>query len=78
MIVAIAAAMVSLAIYGLSKSKDPYFEMNVEALCDPESGGFGPMRSKTGTPGKYHMKLCSSCSGTFGDYDMDVVAYCPN
>lgn len=49
---------------------------NIEALARSESDGFGPMCSQTGNPGTYTMKWCKNCSGSFGKYDMDVVAFC--
>jgi len=52
------------------------FEANVEALADGEDWTFGPMCSKTGTPGNYYMKYCKNCRGSYGKYAMDVVAFC--
>ena len=75
-VVVLAAA--SVAIIVNAGKPDSFFEANVEALADVESGGFGPMCSKTGTSGTYTMKLCSNCSGSFGHYAMDVVAFCQN
>ena len=76
-VVVLAAA--SVAVIVNVAASDSLFEANVEALADVESGGFGPMCSLTGLPGTYIMKKCEKdCSGSFGHYELDVVAFCQN
>ncbi|MBO5194013.1 MAG: hypothetical protein J6B62_03875 [Bacteroidales bacterium] len=74
------AAAVSVFVYVKNEnySMNELFNANVEVLARSESGGFGPQCSKTGSSGTNRMKLCSDCNGPFGDYAMDVVAYCQN
>jgi len=75
----LAIVLITISILvGFRSSPSALIYQNIEALSYEESGMFGPMCSKTGTPGKYYMKWCSNCSGSFGHYDMDVVAYCVN
>lgn len=79
-LLAASALTVSAAVVFVKNGRNnesELFSANVEALVRSESGGFGPMCSKTGTSGSYYMKLRSSCR-SFGYYDMDVVAYCHN
>ena len=71
------AAAAAVAIHA-NRQANPVFEANVEALTRQEGGLFGPMCTQTGTPGSYRMKRCSDCDGMFGDYALDVVAWCIN
>ena len=69
-------AIAVAVLFGLSMNTNPCLENNVEALADNPPCGLGPMCSKTGNPGTYYMKRCNNCSGSFGLYAMDVVAFC--
>ncbi len=68
----------SAVVFVHSRKSVDFIDANVEALAETEAGGFGPMCSKTGSSGTYRMKLCSDCSGSWGNYAMDVVAFCRN
>lgn len=68
----------SAVLFVHSQKRVDFIDANVEALAETEAGGFGPMCSKTGIGGTYRMKLCSDCSGSWGNYAMDVVAFCRN
>lgn len=79
-LLAASALTVSAAVVFVKNGRNnesELFSANVEASVRSESGGFGPMCSKTGTSGKYYMKLCPSCT-SFGYYEMDIVAFCQN
>ena len=75
-----AMAVAAVCIFCTVKANEnPFLNANVEALARTESGGFGPMCSQTGKAGNYRMKLCSNnCSGGYGLYQMDAVAFCNN
>lgn len=73
---AVAVLSASLAAKALSTSHIISVCENLEALARSESDGLGPMCSQTGNAGTYYMKLCSNCSGSYGKYAMDKVAYC--
>ena len=72
----VAVLSASLVATALSASRTISVCRNIEALARSESDGLGPMCSQTGNAGIYYMKLCSDCSGSFGKYAMDKVAYC--
>ena len=51
---------------------------NVDYIVKDDFGTVGPMCSQTGKSGSVRMKLCSNCTGLFGSYAMDAVAFCNN
>lgn len=61
----------------VAQAKDADLQTMVEAV-DHVQSSFGPMCSKTGRPGLYYMKICTDCRGSFGKYEMDIVAFCTN
>ena len=74
-IVAMGATAVTYVV--IKRNNNTILNQNVEALMDSE-GMYGAMCSKTGTSGTYRMKLCKNCTGLFGYYSMDVIAFCLN
>ena len=74
-IVAMGATAVTSVV--IKRNNNTILNQNVEALMDSE-GMYGAMCSKTGTSGTYRMKLCKNCTGLFGYYSMDVIAFCLN
>ncbi|MCM1502788.1 MAG: hypothetical protein NC115_09015 [Bacteroidales bacterium] len=63
-----------VALTAKVNDSDDILKANAKALAET-AGNMGPMCSKTGTRGSHYMKLCSTCA-SFGNYEMDVVAFC--
>lgn len=68
-------ALCGVLYFFAERSVSSLLKRNVEVLAD-NVPSFGPMCSKTLTPGTFMMKNCNNCNGSYGKYAMDDVAFC--